>query len=251
DVSPAPPPAVPSMPQPIATTVNQAPTRETPPPAFMPRVFVSHTSADNDFGHDLVRRLRDTLGGEDAVWYDSAPGRGGTGLIPGDEWWNRITGELATRNVFLIILSPDSMNSAWCRDELTLAWKDKNARDPARRKVIIPVLYRTCVMPEYLLTVQMADFTNAARFEQALEGLLSAVRAGSTIEAPAAESGPPFDLALLPVPAHFVGREQELAFLRERLSVKGSTSGIAAVNGLGGIGKTGLAARVIRELRDA
>ncbi len=213
--------------------------------SFTPRVFISHASADNVFGHELVRRLREALDDEESVWYDSQGG-----LWAGDEWWKRILKELDERNVFIMILSPDSMASKWCQDELTLAWQDKNAKDPARHKVIVPLMYRTCEVPRYLRTVQFADFTHPERFDEDVEQLVRVIRAGRTIEAaPTVESGPPLDLALLPVPTHFVGREHELAWLRERLTARGSATGIAAVNGIGGIGKTGLAAKVIHELR--
>jgi tetratricopeptide (TPR) repeat protein len=60
--------------------------------------------------------------------------------------------------------------------------------------------------------------------------------------------GPPFDEALLPLPDHFVGRNADLNWLLERLRSRGAT-GITAVRGLGGIGKTSLAAVAVRQAR--
>ncbi|HEX6818907.1 MAG TPA: TIR domain-containing protein, partial [Ktedonobacterales bacterium] len=232
------PAAEPAPEHPGATPVAQA-------VQFVPRVFISHSRADDEFGHKLVARLRTELGDDDSVWYDSAGG-----LWAGDEWWMRILKELSERNVFLIVLSPDSMASKWCQDELNLAWQDKNSKDRSRRKVIVPVMYRTTEVPQYLTIVQFADFTNDERFEEAFERLVRVVRAGRTVEVvPSVESGPPFDLALLPLPTHFVGREAELSWLREHLAEGATTLGIVAVNGLGGIGKTGLAAKAVRDLR--
>lgn len=57
----------------------------------------------------------------------------------------------------------------------------------------------------------------------------------------------PFDEALLLEPARFVGREKDVAWLMERIK-SGGVAGIAALRGLGGIGKTSLAAVVIRRL---
>jgi tetratricopeptide (TPR) repeat protein len=62
--------------------------------------------------------------------------------------------------------------------------------------------------------------------------------------------GAPFDLALLTVPRHFVGREKERAWLRARLAGRASTAGIAAVIGMSGIGKSALAAVASRALYD-
>src|SRR6266571_3673533 len=102
----------------------------------LPRIFVSHSSQDDDFGTRLVENLRSALGGETAVWYDS---RGG--LRGGDDWWPKIVKELTACNVFIVVLSPDAMASPWVNDEINLAWRQKNS--PTRMR-IIPVLYRPC-----------------------------------------------------------------------------------------------------------
>jgi len=59
------------------------------------RVFVSHTSADNDFTEALVNALRDA---EADVWYDQH--NLGVGQLI--EVINR---ELAARKVFIVVLS--------------------------------------------------------------------------------------------------------------------------------------------------
>jgi tetratricopeptide (TPR) repeat protein len=189
------------------------------------------------------------------VWYDASgkpESHYASGLLGGDPWWSRIVTELTERNVFIVILSPEAMESHWVHDEIDLAWKQRNVKGPKRGKVIIPLLHQPCAIPEALSLIQVVNFLPPHPYEAAFTELLAAIRLGETrmVEQPTVEVGPPFDLALLPLPAHFVGREQELAFLSERLAIKGSTSGIAAVNGLGGIGKTGLAAKVVRKLHD-
>lgn len=60
--------------------------------------------------------------------------------------------------------------------------------------------------------------------------------------------GPPADEGLLPMPECFVGREHELNWLTDHLR-RGVTTGITAVQGIGGIGKTSLAAMAIHALR--
>jgi tetratricopeptide (TPR) repeat protein len=60
--------------------------------------------------------------------------------------------------------------------------------------------------------------------------------------------GPPFDEALLPLPDHFVGRVADLEWLLARLRM-GRTAGVTALSGMGGIGKTALAALAVRRLR--
>src|SRR5258708_40221716 len=72
------------------------------------RIFVSHSSKDNEFGVRLVQDLRRKLGSEDAVWYDSHGG-----LFGGDSWWETIKKELTARHVFMVVLSPDALASKW------------------------------------------------------------------------------------------------------------------------------------------
>jgi tetratricopeptide (TPR) repeat protein/transcriptional regulator with XRE-family HTH domain len=59
---------------------------------------------------------------------------------------------------------------------------------------------------------------------------------------------PPFDETLLTTPEHFIGREEDLQWLKTSLLAGGTTS-ISALGGMGGIGKTALAAVTIRKMR--
>ncbi|HEX5547246.1 MAG TPA: NB-ARC domain-containing protein, partial [Ktedonobacterales bacterium] len=51
-----------------------------------------------------------------------------------------------------------------------------------------------------------------------------------------------------PLPEHFVGRERELDWLTDRLR-RGITTGITAVKGIGGVGKTSLATKAVEILQ--
>lgn len=59
---------------------------------------------------------------------------------------------------------------------------------------------------------------------------------------------PPFDEAKLPMPTYFVGRDADLHWLLEQLKAD-KVASIAALRGLGGIGKTALAAKAVHQLR--
>src|SRR2546421_6563713 len=113
------------------------------------RIFVSHSSKDQDFCIRLVEDLRQTLGDESAVWYDS---RGG--LFGGDTWWSKIMQELKARQVFIVVLSPDAVASKWVNDEINLAWRQRNNIG----KLIIPILYRPCEIRDDLDTLQIIHF---------------------------------------------------------------------------------------------
>lgn len=193
---------------PTSSTVPDQSTRMTP------RIFASHSSTDNVFGQQLTDDLRKM--GYD-TWYDSSPGRDASGLVGGDPWWERIQLELTERPIFVVILSPAAMASAWVRDEVSMAWQQKNS---SRGKVIIPVLFQgTPVLPA-LAMLQYGSFLEQRSTEQAFAELLTAIQVGVTREREIAQLpllpvGPPFEDGLLPVPDPFIGRQSELAWVLE------------------------------------
>ena len=134
-------------------------------PAF--RIFVSHSHIDNDFGTGLVQDLRRVLGDINSVWYDSMGG-----LHGGDGWWLKILEELTSRNVFIVILSPDSMSSAWVGDEISLAWRQRNSETKMR---VIPVLYRSCKVRSDLDLLQIISFLSPRPYAAAFKELLVAL----------------------------------------------------------------------------
>jgi hypothetical protein len=60
------------MMRPIATATDRPSSAEPAHPAFVPRVFISHSSADNGFGLELVARLQRDLGTAADIWYDGS-----------------------------------------------------------------------------------------------------------------------------------------------------------------------------------
>ncbi|SRR6266536_5403623 len=79
------------------------------------RIFMSHSHVDNDFGTRLAQDLRRVPGDINAVWYDVLGG-----LHGGDSWWPKILDELASRNIFIVVVSPDAMDSPWVNDEISV-----------------------------------------------------------------------------------------------------------------------------------
>ncbi len=135
-------------------------------------IFVSHSHADNDFGIRLVNDLRSVLGDEYAVWYDAHGG-----LHGGEAWWRKIVQEVTTRNVFIVLLSPDSLSSKWVQDEVAIAWNQKNATTTSFSglKLIVPLLCRPCNVPADLRTLQVVSFLPTRRYEDAFNELLMAL----------------------------------------------------------------------------
>jgi len=125
------------------------------------RIFVSHSHIDNDFGTKLAQDLRRVLGDESAAWYDVL------GLQGGETWWDKIVEELLARDVFIVVLSPDSMNSPWVRREINMALNEG--------KLIVPILYRTCSIRADLRIIQIISFLAPKTYEAAFRELLSAL----------------------------------------------------------------------------
>lgn len=166
------------------------------------RIFISHSSKDQAFGRKLVQDLRQALGNDDAVWYDSAGSSRGGGLVPGDSWWSVIKRELAARNFFLVILSPDAVTSPWVEKEINMALIQQNRQKEEvqaeqqenRQKRIIPLLYRQCTLPLDIADIHYIDFSNADDYPDAFHQLIDVLglpigmdASGTPVEAIASE----------------------------------------------------------------
>jgi tetratricopeptide (TPR) repeat protein len=183
----------------------------------MVTVFLSHSRKDKPF----VRELADFLVGDGQikVWLDERE------IAPGQN----IVGEIAEgpdSDFILLILSPDSVDSNWVKEEWTDAfWEQTNNR----KTKLLGVLYRDCKIPRLLRNKEYFDLR-----KNQPEGLRE-IRTFLLTQQPA----PPARVNYLPVrPPIFVGREKELAELRERLRQPGA---VVSVPGMAGKGKSTLA----------
>lgn len=79
----------------------------------MTRIFVSYSRVDKRFTEELVRHLRRTYGLAN-VWYDDE-------LHGGVRWWQEILKQIAECDVFLYLLSNESVTSSYCQAEFTEA----------------------------------------------------------------------------------------------------------------------------------
>jgi len=182
----------------------------------MVRVFLSHSSKDKPFVRDLARELE--IGGEIKVWFDEHEIDYGENAVLKME-------EGLDADAVLLILSPDSVDSNWVKEEWTDAFWDQTNSE---RIKLAPVLHRDCRIPHFLRNKKPFDLrTNQP------EGFRK-IRAWLLGQRPA-----PSPVMHLPQrPPLFIGREQEIETLRTRLKEQGS---VAYVSGLAGRGKTTLA----------
>jgi hypothetical protein len=137
------------------------------------KAFISHSSKDKEFVLRLATDLR-TREGIDA-WLDQWE------INPGDRIPEKIEEGLTEADVFILVLSPDSVNSRWVEYERQ-TWlimqidEEKRAKEesrpPARR--LIPVLYRDCQKPAFLQPIHHVRITDQD-YEDGFKQLVSAI----------------------------------------------------------------------------
>lgn len=136
------------------------------------KAFISHSSIDKPFVERLATDLRTRE--EIDAWLDKWE------ILPGDSILAKIEEGLASADVFVIVLSPDSVNSQWVSRERD-SWQtaqineEKRARQESRPpKRLIPVLYKDCEKPPFLnplLHVSINDENYEQGFQQLVRGM--------------------------------------------------------------------------------
>ncbi|MBN8637125.1 MAG: toll/interleukin-1 receptor domain-containing protein, partial [Anaerolineae bacterium] len=119
----------------------------------MPKIFISHSSQDNDFAAKLADALRER-GAE--VWIDLAD------IPAGMKWSKAIQQGLDWGELMLLIVTSDSMASENVADE----WEYYHQK----KKPIIPVWRTPAEMPFQLHRLQYVDF-HERDFDSALSKL--------------------------------------------------------------------------------
>lgn len=111
-------------------------------------VFLSHASQDRE----MAARIAATLQGHNiATFY--AP----QDILGAQQWHDEIGAALARCDWFLLLLSPDAVNSKWVKRELRYALRKDRYDDK-----IVPISYRQCDYdsPSWTLDdFQRVDFT--------------------------------------------------------------------------------------------
>ncbi|NJL39395.1 MAG: toll/interleukin-1 receptor domain-containing protein [Leptolyngbyaceae cyanobacterium SM1_4_3] len=112
-------------------------------------IFLSHASRDQEF----VSKLADELRRHGIpIWYSKI------NILGAQQWHDEIGHALKRCDWFLIVLSPNSIESMWVKRELVFALQQNRFEDK-----IVPIIYQTCdyeklswVLPSF----QMIDFQN-------------------------------------------------------------------------------------------
>ncbi|MBI5928435.1 MAG: toll/interleukin-1 receptor domain-containing protein [Chloroflexi bacterium] len=118
------------------------------------KLFISYSSRDREKVSSLVEDLKKIVkvvsrddGGD--VWFDQE-------LIGGHDWWENILSKIRACDVFLFIVTQDSLRSDPCRLEYTYAH--------SLSKRILPILLgdgvNVTLLPEPLQRIQFVDYRN-------------------------------------------------------------------------------------------
>ena len=111
----------------------------------MSHIFISYSRVDGALTSELVTRLR-RINGAENVWFDES-------LHGGDIWWQAILTQIAQCDIFIYLLSRDSVDSEYCLAELNEARR--------LRKPVLPVLVRARTpIPPDLSVIQYVDMSS-------------------------------------------------------------------------------------------
>ncbi|MFZ4815234.1 MAG: toll/interleukin-1 receptor domain-containing protein [Phototrophicaceae bacterium] len=120
----------------------------------MSKIFVSYSRVDEPIMDQLVLHLRRVYG-HDAVWVDE-------NLRGGQAWWQEICRQIGLAEVFVILVSPESMASTYCQQEINEALR--------LGRTLIPVLVRDrTVVPPNLKQYQLVKMTHGITVENLTE----------------------------------------------------------------------------------
>lgn len=128
-----------------------------------PGVFLSHSHEDKKFVKRLARDL--SLYGA-RVWIDEAE------ISVGDSLIEKIRNGIDEMDYVAVILSPASVSSTWVTREVDVAM---NQEIQGRTVKVLPIVYRRCELPGFLLGKLYADFTHEKHYKPSLNQLLLSI----------------------------------------------------------------------------
>ncbi len=124
-------------------------------------IFISYSRQDKEFVDKLAAQL---VLNKARVWVDRWE------LNVGDSLLDRIQDAIGGAGALIAVLSPESVESEWCRRELNAGLIRELDE---RRVLVLPALVADCEMPVFLRDKLYADFRE--NFDDGLNSLLNAV----------------------------------------------------------------------------
>jgi hypothetical protein len=129
-------------------------------PALPEEVFLSHSNHDRDFVDSLADVMRHH---GVPVWYSQI------NIMGAQQWHDEIGSALRRCDWFVIVLSPQSVESEWVKHELLYVFRHNRFRNR-----IVPILYQDCD-PE-LLSWMLPDFQTVDFVSSFADGCKSLLR---------------------------------------------------------------------------
>ncbi len=126
-------------------------------------VFLCHNKEDKPFVKQLARDLENH---GVKYWLDDAE------INVGDSLIEKIRNGLDEVDYVAVILSPNSIASPWVQREMDVAM---NQEIRGKRIKVLPIMYRNCELPGFLLGKFYADFTEESRYEDAFAKLVRSI----------------------------------------------------------------------------
>jgi hypothetical protein len=132
------------------------------PPTIDNEIFISYSRRDQQFVRALDTAFRQLNRNPWVDWDD---------IHKGEKWWEAIQQGIEAANTFIFVVTPDSLSSSICRDEIDYAVK--------HNKRILPILRREGFDPEKLHPAIASHnwlfFRETDDFESAFQELLEAI----------------------------------------------------------------------------
>ncbi len=146
---------------------------ERPFPAYTgddPYIFVSYSHEDSDVVFPEIQWLKDQ---DCNIWYDE-------GIVPGSEWTEELGKAIEEADRFLFFITPNSVASQYCRDELSFALNHK-------KKTLIVYLDKTDlpVGLELSIGTRQAILKHELREQDYRDKLLASIAGDIHIDTPA------------------------------------------------------------------
>ncbi len=130
-----------------------------------PKVFISYSHADRDFVEKLAT---DLIKNRILVWWDEWEIKVGDSLI------RKIDEGISTSSYLVIVLSANSVDSAWVQEELRAALM---LQLDEKKTIVLPILLDDCRIPLFLREKNYADFRKD--YLNSLRRLINAIKSPS------------------------------------------------------------------------
>lgn len=112
----------------------------------MPRIFISYSHQDKNTAKNVVAKLR-AAESDNQVWFDE-------NLKAGQIWSDKLVEEIIKSDVVLFLISPDSVKSDYCKQEI--------AQAQGARKPIIPLMIKTTPVGDFPLGVDRFQYQDVS-----------------------------------------------------------------------------------------